>query len=544
MMQDVQQQGEPRRGLILNAIEERTRQNQIAALESGQRKSTISRMLSSASQRDLAMERLRSRAMAARAPKVSDDPMQWQYTIYPHLSMASPAARHQELWTWVSGIRSGMRPNPFVAVWPRGSGKSTTAEIATTYLGSQGRRFYGWYVSSTQALADLHVESIAALIESPTFGHYYPSMASRQVGKFGNIKGWRRNRMRCGNGFTIDALGLDSGARGSKVEERRPDFIILDDIDTEGDSETVTANKIKTITTGILPAGSKDVAILAIQNLISNHGFFGKIVNGQADYLSDAILSGPYPAVDDLQVEQRGGKFWIVGGTPTWAGQDLDTCQNQVWSWGYTAFLREAQHLCSNEGSMFGHINFLHTPYAEMPDPVRTICVVDPAVTDGDKSDSHGIAIATLGSDDTVYHVWQLEEVIGPKESIKTAILKAIEYGADTVYVEVNQGGQVWRILYEQLVEELGLADRAPAFDELKATSSEGGKAERASVMLADYERGLIRHVSTLPSGAPGTHTLLESALRRFLVRKPYDLTDAAVWAHRKLREGNFWLMA
>lgn len=521
--------------LIESAIQQKTFENVTRGTEGKGTK--FNKLSSLASQKQIALEKLKVRAEKRLTPNVERDPFVWQLKVFPNMKMAKPSYRHKELWRWIESIRQGERPNPFVAIWPRGSGKSTTAEIATTYLGAFGERFYGWYVSGTQALADLHVESIAALIENPTFAHYYPKMSERKLGKYGNIKGWRRNRLRCNNGFTLDALGLDVGARGSKVEERRPDFIILDDIDNENDSLQVIQKKIQTITTGILPAGSKDVAILAIQNLISNDGFFGQIVSGNAEYLKDRILSGPYPAIEDLEVEQIDGRFIIVGGKPTWEGQTIEICQSQIFSWGYTSFLREAQHLCEDTGSMFSHINFQNVDYDKLPDFERIICVVDPAVTDNDKSDSHGIAIAGYGEDELIYHIWQSETVVGPKESIKTALLKSIEYGVGTIYIEVNQGGNVWRILYDQIVEELGLSLKAPPLVEIKATTSEGGKAERASVMLADYELGKIRHVR-------GTHKELETALKRFLVKKPYDLVDAAVWAHRKLKENTGWLMA
>ncbi len=54
--------------------------------------------------------------------------------------------------------------------------------------------------------------------------------------------------------------------------------------------------------------------------------------------------------------------------------------------------------------------------------------------------------------------------------------------------------------------------------------------------MLASYERGQIVHVR-------GTHTVLERALKRFGVRKPYDLADSAYWAWYDLCGGKSrWL--
>ena len=282
-------------------------------------------VITASTRRAIAMERLRQQALKNMTPKAPKDPEDWIKTVYPHLKLAPSGDRHFQMWEWASSVQKGKRPRPFVAIWPRGSGKSTTAEIITTYLGAAGDRKYVWYVSGTQSLADLHVESVGALLESPTFAHYYPLMSSRAVGKFGSVKGWRRNRLRSANGFIIDALGIDSGARGSKVEEQRPDLIILDDIDDSTDSEEAISKKIETITHGILPAGSPDVAILAIQNLISKRGFFGKMVNGQADYLTDRVMSGPFPAIYGLQTEIVDGRNVIIGGEASWVGQSLAT---------------------------------------------------------------------------------------------------------------------------------------------------------------------------------------------------------------------------
>src|SRR5919198_5569739 len=48
------------------------------------------------------------------------------------------AAHHEALWDWVWAIRRGVRPRPFVAIWPRGGAKSTSAELACVALGARG----------------------------------------------------------------------------------------------------------------------------------------------------------------------------------------------------------------------------------------------------------------------------------------------------------------------------------------------------------------------------------------------------------------------
>ena len=101
------------------------------------------------------------------------------------------------------------------------------------------------------------------------------------MSKYGTSRGWRRNRLRTAGGFTIDAVGLDTAARGLKVEEQRPDLIFLDDIDGKHDTLATTAKKIATLTTSVLPAGSSNVAVIFVQNLIIKDGVASRLADGR-----------------------------------------------------------------------------------------------------------------------------------------------------------------------------------------------------------------------------------------------------------------------
>lgn len=189
------------------------------------------------------------------------------------------------------------------------------------------------------------------MLESSPFDAHYPLVASRSVGKYGASKGWRRNRLRTASGFTLDAIGLDSAARGAKVDEDRPDFIILDDLDNDADSIATIEKKIRALTKKIIPARSADAAFLAVQNVVHPDGIFARLAGiskFDADFLTDRIVSGPHPAIVGFQYEEYeedGRKKWrITGGEPTWAGQNLDDCQVQLNEMGLSAFLSECQH--------------------------------------------------------------------------------------------------------------------------------------------------------------------------------------------------------
>jgi hypothetical protein len=415
---------------------------------------------------------------------------------------------------------------------------STSAEMGIVALGARGRRRYGWYVSGTEDQADAHLGNIADMLESRAMARFYPDMADRAIGKYGTSKGWRRNRLRTRAGFTVDALGLDKDVRGMKLEEQRPDFLVFDDIDAHDDTPAATDKKIAMITHKLLPAGAPDVAVLGIQNLVIEHGVFGRVIAGAADFLRRRVVSGPVPAVIDLAVERGADGYRIVGGTPTWAGQDLETVEEQINDWGLSAFLAEAQHeIEAPAGGMFDHLEFRHV-HAEDLDPnqlLLTVVWVDPAVTDKDGSDAHGIQADSLGIDGTVYRRYSWERRSTPRETLKRALQKAVELGAAWVGVETDQGGDTWQDVYrnawEELVREGTVPATAPrpAFREEKAGAGYGNKVHRAQQMLADYERGRIVHVL-------GTHVVLERALRRFPKSKPYDLVDASFWAWRDLQ--------
>ena len=210
-----------------------------------------------------------------RAPKAWKP---WLDEVLPEYFGGGFAKRHVDFWKWVWSIEPGDSPRPYVAVWPRGGGKSTGAEGAAVALGAprlaEGRapRRYCVYVRETQKQADDSVSNIREMLESDRLGVYYPALGQPSLGKHGLRKGWRRQRLIAASGYVIDALGLDTAARGLKVGVLRPDLIIFDDIDGRHDARSKTRKKIETITDSILPMGTEHCAVLVIQNRMIPNG--------------------------------------------------------------------------------------------------------------------------------------------------------------------------------------------------------------------------------------------------------------------------------
>lgn len=275
----------------------------------------------------------------------------WLAALFPSYVQHAFAVRHVDLWSWGESVELGLSVDPFVGCWTRGGAKSTSAELLCVRWGARKARRYGIYLCETQDQADDHVSTIAALLESDGVAKHHPHLADRMVGKFGQSKGWRRNRLRTADGFTIDALGLDTAARGIKLEEMRPDFLVIDDIDGSEDSEAVTAKKGRTLTRKLLPALTHDAAILFIQNKVHDDSLMAQQLDGRAEMLGGAIISGPHPAIAGLEVVGSGVDAIITEGEATWQGQSRDDCQRFIRKWGLDAFLSECQH---QSAAMYG----------------------------------------------------------------------------------------------------------------------------------------------------------------------------------------------
>lgn len=319
----------------------------------------------------------------------------WLAVHYPHVCAAPFGERHVRLWEWFESLTPGVRPRARVEVWPRGGAKSSTAELGVARVGVRLARRYVLYVSETQEQADKHVQSIASLFER--------CGVERAVNKYGSSKGWRRQELRTANGFNVSAYGLDTAARGVKLDAFRPDLIIFDDIDSQDDSARTTEKKINALTTAIIPAGSSDCAMLFLQNLIHEESIFSMLVDGRADFLHNREPACLEPAVRGLQTEtvDRGDGlkvYRITGGEPTWLGQDLATCESQINDWGLRAFTREAQHeVAGASGYVFDVSRLNYCDLSEVPAGLPTCRAWDLAATHGAGDWTVGGRIAVQG---------------------------------------------------------------------------------------------------------------------------------------------------
>jgi phage terminase large subunit-like protein len=153
----------------------------------------------------------------------------------------------------------------------------------------------------------------------------------------------------------------------------------------------------------------------------------------------------------------------------------------------------------------------------EAPPTVRTVVAVDPAATD--TGDETGIVVC---SRDNRQHGYVLADysLRGTPDAWARRVVEAYdEHEADTVVVEVNQGGQMIASVLRTVRPNLPIR-------EVRASK---GKQTRAEPVSALYEQGRVHHV--------GTFAALEDQLTTWTAddNKSPDRLDALVWGMTEL---------
>lgn len=119
----------------------------------------------------------------------------------------------------------------------------------------------------------------------------------------------------------------------------------------------------------------------------------------------------------------------------------------------------------------------------------RIVVAVDPAVTDNEESDEHGIIVVGLSDDQRGIVLEDASMTGSPGEWARGVASLYRTWGADAVVVEVNQGGDMVRHTLQTAAPNLSIR-------EVRASR---GKHIRAEPIAALYEQGRIAHVGAYP---------------------------------------------
>jgi phage terminase large subunit-like protein len=157
-----------------------------------------------------------------------------------------------------------------------------------------------------------------------------------------------------------------------------------------------------------------------------------------------------------------------------------------------------------------------------LPELVRIVVAIDPAVTSGDDSDETGIVVAGRGRDGHLYVLDDLSLRGTPNQWASAAVAAYSKWHADRIIGEANQGGDMIEATIRTVSKNVSY----------KSVHAMRGKALRAEPIASLYEQGKGHHV--------GTFADMEDQLCSWAAGdKSPDRLDALVWAATELMINN-----
>lgn len=186
----------------------------------------------------------------------------------------------------------------------------------------------------------------------------------------------------------------------------------------------------------------------------------------------------------------------------------------------------DAEILEDTPGALWtrSRIEELRVKDRDVPDLLRTVIAIDPAVSTNERSNETGIIVAAKGKDGHFYVFKDRSGIYAPDAWAREAVAQYRLLGADRIIGEDNQGG-------DMVENTLRVIEPNVAYKGVRATK---GKFTRAEPVAALYEKGKVHHVGN-------DFAKLEDQMCGFVPdvdRKKEgspDRVDALVWAITEL---------
>ena len=330
------------------------------------------------------------------------------------------------------------------------------------------------------------------------------------------------------SGFIFAAHGIDSSSLGLKVEEKRPDLLLCDDVEPDESSYSadLAAKRLTTLVDAILPL-----------NIYARVAICGTVT------MPGSVIHQLVRAAKGVQTEDWIRDEGIRAHHSLPIVERADGTERSMWpaKWPI-AYLLEIRHTRSYAKNMandpLAADGALWTPddfrYPEPPDdfnrltdgtdpvtgadPITHMMLsIDPATTAKKASDFTGLAVVSWSARHqrcTVHAAMALKVRPGPELRDRVLALLGEFPRIGLVLIEVNQGGDAWQAILH------GMPVR------LKTVSQSENKFARAEGVLGHYQRGRVLHARRLPE--------LEQQMCTFPKGRNDDMVDAVGSAVRR----------
>lgn len=358
---------------------------------------------------------------------------------YFHLDVFRQAAQ----WS-ATGMRPAEHRDCYVA--PRSAGKSTLFYLVLPiWAAAHGHRKFIAAFADSGNQAEQHLASFKREVETNELLRTdFPALCSPARSRSGGAVANRQSMYMAESGFVFAAKGIDSSSLGMKVGKRRPDLLILDDIEPD-ESNYSTYQKEKRLST--LTDAVLALNVYARVVLVGTVTMPGSIVH-------DLVKTITHPSEDHpvwIQDENWRVHYYApILRDDTGVERSLWPAK---WPLDYLHSIRHTRSYKKNyennplarDGVYWREDDIVHH---ELPALTHQILSIDPAVTSKSTSDYTALAIVGYSRHHNrvvVRDAWAIR--IPPGEPLRQRVLAILALYPETrgIVVEVNQGGDTWK---------------------------------------------------------------------------------------------------
>ncbi|MET8826089.1 hypothetical protein ABZX40_13535 [Streptomyces sp. NPDC004610] len=419
---------------------------------------------------------------------------------------------------WCRAGRRWVRPPTTPAeqrdayIAPRNTGKSTWwFLILPLWAAAHGHVKFAAAFAASATQAETHLATFKREIDNNTLlRRDFPNLCTPAKRPSGASVADTQNMYVAKGGFVFAARGIDSSSLGMKVEQKRPDLLLCDDIEPDESSYSaeLAAKRRTTLVDAIFPLNVYARVVICGTVTMPGSIIHQLVKAAKGVQAEDWVREEGIRAHHSLPIVER------PDGTERsmWPGK---------WPIGYLLEIRHTRSYAKNmandplaaDGALWTPDDFRYG----VDSITHMMLSIDPATTAKKASDCTGVGVVSWSVRDQrcVVHA-AMELKVRPGPELRERVLALLDEfpRIGLILIEVNQGGDTWEaILHDMPVKVKTVHQNEPKF-------------VRAEGLLGLYQRGRVLHARKLPE--------LEQQMCTFPKGPNDDMVDAVGSAIRR----------